>query len=135
MAKPKRSQSAKGKKPAAANPSDEVVAPAEESKSAAALNTDSGTRWTFLTNHTHVLFVLHTHPDMVLREVASHVGITERAVQRIIVDLEGGGFIQREKVGRRNRYLVLTDQPLRHSLEAHRNIGDLLDLIARELDA
>ena len=100
-----------------------------------ASSADAGTRWTFLTNHTHVLFVLHTHPDMVLREVASHVGITERAVQRIIVDLESRGFIQREKVGRRNRYLVLTDQPLRHPLEAHRNIGDLLDLIAQDSDS
>lgn len=105
-----------------------------ESKTLGGPSMDSGTRWTFLTNHTHVLFVLHTHPDMVLREVASHVGITERAVQRIVVDLESGGFVQREKVGRRNRYVVLTDQPLRHPLEAHRNIGDLLDLIARDLD-
>ena len=85
--------------------------------------------WTFLTNHAHVLIVLRANPELVLREVAIRVGITERAVQRIIQDLEEQGFIRRERVGRQNRYEVLTDQPLRHPIEAHRNIGDLLKLI------
>jgi DNA-binding transcriptional ArsR family regulator len=87
-------------------------------------------RWTFLTNHAHVLVVLHEHPAIVLREVALRVGITERAVQRIVADLEEGGYIAREKVGRSNRYRVLARLPLRHPIEAHRTIGDLLDLIA-----
>lgn len=86
-------------------------------------------RWTFLTNHAHVLVTLHADPQLVLREVAVRVGITERAVQRIIQDLEEGGFIEIEKVGRQNHYHVLPDKPLRHPLEAHRNIGDLLMLI------
>ncbi|KAA5546112.1 MarR family transcriptional regulator [Roseiconus nitratireducens] len=86
-------------------------------------------RWTFLTNHAHVLIVLNSSPGLVLREVAARVGITERAVQRILQDLEEGGFIRREKVGRRNQYEVLTDAPLRHPIEEHRNIGDLLRLI------
>lgn len=90
---------------------------------------DSFTRWTFLTNHAHVLAVLHWDPEIVLRQVAIEVGITERAVQRIIHDLEEGGFIEREKVGRRNRYRVLTNESLRHPIEAHRKIGDLLKLI------
>ena len=85
--------------------------------------------WTFLTNHTHVLILLHRYPDMVLREVSQQVGITERAVQRIVQDLEEGGFIKRERVGRRNHYDVVTDMPLRHPIEAHRDIGDLLDLV------
>lgn len=86
-------------------------------------------RWTFLTNHAHVLIVLHANPDSILRDVATQVGITERAVQRIVQELEGEGFIRREKVGRNNHYEVLTDVPLRHPLESHRNIGDLLKLI------
>ncbi|MCA9137669.1 MAG: MarR family transcriptional regulator [Planctomycetales bacterium] len=90
---------------------------------------DSGARWTFLTNHSHVLIVLHAEPDMVLREVATRVGITERAVQRVVQDLEEGGFIRRERVGRKNHYEVLTDLPLRHPIESHRNIGDLLKLV------
>lgn len=91
---------------------------------------ESGSRWTFLTNHSHVLVVLHNNPELVLREVALKVGITERAVQRIIQDLESEGFIERERVGRRNRYVVLADKPLRHPIESHRNIGDLLALVA-----
>ncbi len=86
-------------------------------------------RWTFLTNHAHVLIVLHTEPQLVLREVAGRVGITERAVQRIVQDLEEGGYLRRERVGRKNRYEVSIDRPLRHPIEAHRDIGDLLKLI------
>ncbi|MCP4788325.1 MAG: winged helix-turn-helix transcriptional regulator [Fuerstiella sp.] len=92
---------------------------------------ESLTRWTFMTNHAHVLAVLHSDPQLVLRQVAIEVGITERAVQRIVQDLEDGGFIRREKVGRQNRYHVLTNQSLRHPIEAHRKIGDLLKLINR----
>lgn len=88
--------------------------------------------WTFLTNHAHVLAVLHADPEKVLREVAVEVGITERAVQRIIQDLEEGGFILRQRIGRQNRYRILKGQPLRHPIEAHRKIGDLLKLISGE---
>ena len=76
-----------------------------------------------------MLILLHRYPDMVLREVSQQVGITERAVQRIVQDLEEGGFIKRERVGRRNHYDVVTDMPLRHPIEAHRDIGDLLDRV------
>lgn len=103
-----------------------------DAKSETAVSTaaDSGSRWTFLTNHAHVLIVLHREPSIVLREVALRVGITERAVQRIIQDLEEEGFIQREKIGRQNHYEVLTDQPLRHPIEKHKSIGDLLHLVS-----
>ena len=90
-----------------------------------------GGRWTFLTNHSHVLILLSRNPSIVLRQVAQLVGITERAVQRIIADLEEEGFIEREKVGRQNHYRILTDQQLRHSVEAHCTIGDLLSLIEK----
>jgi DNA-binding Lrp family transcriptional regulator len=85
--------------------------------------------WTILTNHAHVLAVLQLDPEKVLREVAIEVGITERAVQRIIQDLEEGGFIERERVGRQNRYHIPKRQSLRHPIEADRKIGDLLKLI------
>ena len=88
--------------------------------------------WTFLTNHAHVLAVLHSDSEKVLREVAIEVGITERAVQRIIQDLEEGGFIERERVGRHNRYRILKGQSLRHPIESHRKIGDLLEMITGE---
>lgn len=93
---------------------------------------DGARSWTFLTNHAHVLIVLDENPGIVLREVATRVGITERAVQRIIQDLEEGGFIHRTRVGRQNNYEVLAEKPLRHPIESHRKIGDLLDLVRTE---
>jgi hypothetical protein len=96
---------------------------------AASLERKSGVshaRWTFLTNHAHVLILLARNPFLVLREVALQVGITERAVQRIIADLEADGFLKREKIGRRNHYRVRNHLPLRHPIEAHRTIGNLL---------
>ena len=101
------------------------------SKSAPATTADQApsNRWTFLTNHAHVLIALNANPDLVLREVANQVGITERGVQRIVQDLEDEGFIRREKVGRKNHYQILADQPLRHPLESHRSVADLLQLI------
>ncbi|MCR9120206.1 MAG: winged helix-turn-helix transcriptional regulator [bacterium] len=101
------------------------TAPPTEASSAS----DSAKHWTFLTNHAHVLITLHSEPGLVLREVANRVGITERAVQRIVQDLEEEGFVRREKVGRKNEYEVLTDEALRHPIESHRKIGDLLKLI------
>jgi DNA-binding MarR family transcriptional regulator len=82
-----------------------------------------------LTNHAHVLLLLARNPSMVLREVALLVRITERAVQRIIADLEDGGFIEREKVGRQNHYRIMRERKLRHAVEGHRTIGDLLRII------
>src|ERR1700722_19449204 len=67
-------------------------------------------RWAFLTNHTHVLVLLSRHPSIVLREVAARIGITERAVQRIIHELEQDGFIMRKKIGRQNYYQVNGDK-------------------------
>ena len=67
---------------------------------------------------------------MVLRQVAIQVGITERAVQRIIADLEEADIIEREKVGRQNQYSIIADKSLRHTVESHRTIGDLLALMA-----
>ncbi|MCS6850617.1 MAG: winged helix-turn-helix domain-containing protein [Gemmataceae bacterium] len=86
-------------------------------------------RWTFLTNHSHVLILLARDPTMLLREVAARIGITERAVQRIVAELEKEGYIERRRVGRQNRYHIFPDKPLRHPIEAHRTIGDLLRLI------
>ena len=86
--------------------------------------------WTFLTNHSHVLIALYRNPGIVLREVAQQVGITERAVQRIVHDLEDDGFVVRERVGRQNEYQVSTDLTLRHPIESHRTVGDLLEMVS-----
>ena len=76
-----------------------------------------------------MLILLNANPDMVLREIAARVGITERAVQKIIQDLENGEFIERERVGRRNRYRVIRNKYLRHPIESHCKIDDLVKVI------
>ena len=86
-------------------------------------------RWTFLSNHSHVLILIYAHPDIVLREVAAAVGITERAVQQIILDLEEDGFIERQCVGRQNKYRVIANNSLRHPIESHCKAADLIRLI------
>jgi DNA-binding Lrp family transcriptional regulator len=86
-------------------------------------------RWTFLTNHAHVLLCIADDPDIRLRDVADRVGITERAAQRIVAELEGAGYLSHEKVGRRNRYEVHPSLPLRHPLEDHLEIGALLRVL------
>lgn len=83
--------------------------------------------WTFLSNHTHVLLCLYRNHEYTLREVAILVGITERMVQKIIAELAEAKFIEVVKVGRRNSYKIRQEMPLRHPLESHRKIGDLLE--------
>jgi predicted transcriptional regulator len=92
----------------------------------------SSSRWTFLTNHAHVLILLNNDSGLVLREVAARIGITERAVQKIVHDLIEDGFVKCERIGRKNRYKVKKNQPLRHSIESHCKIGELLQLIDEE---
>jgi hypothetical protein len=87
--------------------------------------------WTFLTNHAHVLWCLYREPESRLREVASQVGITERMVQRIVLDLASAGYLSVEKEGRRNRYRFHVDRPLRHPLESHCQVGQMLALLER----
>jgi CRP-like cAMP-binding protein len=85
--------------------------------------------WTFLSNHSHVLLCLHQDPELTLREVANRVGITERSVQRILGELEEAGYLRRERRGLRNHYRFKTSAPLRHPIEAHCQIGDLIDMV------
>jgi DNA-binding MarR family transcriptional regulator len=88
--------------------------------------------WTFLSNHGHVLVGLAADTDARMRDIAVQVGITERAVQMIVRDLEEAGFVIRERVGRRNRYTVVKNGRFRHALEAHVRVGDFLDLVLAE---
>jgi len=85
--------------------------------------------WTFLSNHAHVLVCLRRDPRARVRDVAEAVGITERAVLLILADLEAEGLVERVREGRRNRYVLHLDAPLRHPLEAHRTVRELLGLL------
>lgn len=82
--------------------------------------------WTFLSNHSHVMICLARDPGVRLRDVAALVGITERAAIRIVVDLEKGGYVIKERIGRRNRYGIVATKNLRHPLEAHHQVRAIL---------
>ncbi len=86
--------------------------------------------WTFLTNHAHVLIAISRNHELRQRDISQVVGITQGAVQRILDDLEEGGFIHRERVGRRNRYEIVKGIPLRHPLEQNHTIDELLATLA-----
>lgn len=85
--------------------------------------------WTFLSNHGHVLVCLARDPDARLRDVAGAVGITERAVQKIVTDLEAGGVVERQRLGRRNRYQLHPEAPLRHPVESPCTVAHLLEMV------
>jgi DNA-binding MarR family transcriptional regulator len=85
--------------------------------------------WRFVTSHTQVLLCIARNPEIRIRDVADLTGITERAAQRIIADLVEAGYVQRERVGRRNHYVVRTDLKMRHPLQQTYEIGELLELL------
>ena len=86
--------------------------------------------WTFLTNHAHVLLYLYQQSDRRLRDIAIAVGITERMVQRIVAELAEAGYLKITKEGRCNRYHVNTALHLRHPLELHHTIGELMTMLS-----
>ena len=100
-----------------------------DSSSTGSGSSSNSSTWTLFSNHAHVLVCLHRNGDSVLRDVALEVGITERAVQKIVSELEGAGMLSHVKVGRGNRYTINKNQHLRHRLEAHRTVGELMGLI------
>jgi len=90
-------------------------------------------KWTIFSNHGHVLFYLASDSQARLRDVAAVVGLTERAVQKIVRDLQQSGMLSVSKHGRRNRYRINHTKTLRHDLEAHCKLGPLIKLINCEI--
>lgn len=86
--------------------------------------------WTFLSNHGHVLLCLASQPGIRVRDIAAKVGITERAVLRILAELQAGGYLDREHVGRRTTYRVNLDEPMRHPVESRRPVSALVDALS-----
>jgi uncharacterized membrane protein len=86
-------------------------------------------RWDFLTNHAHVLLCVANDPGIRLRDIAEAVGITERGAHKILSDLVDERYVERERVGRRNRYNVRRELHLRHPLVEERKVGDLLGVL------
>lgn len=90
---------------------------------------NAASNWTFLSNHGHVLLCIARDPNVRVREIAQAVGITERAVQRILAELEEAKVIVRRRHGRRTRYEIDEAVPLRHPIEAQHSIGELMRLV------
>jgi len=82
--------------------------------------------WTFFSNHGHVMLYVDAHPDARLREIAVAIGVTERSVQKIISELTDAGYLSRERLGRRTRYTVCREVPLRDPQLVGRSLGELL---------
>ncbi len=85
--------------------------------------------WRFVTNHTQALLGIARDPNVRMRDLAQTIGITERAAQRIVADLIQAGFVERERVGRRNRYVINSNGQMRHPSQEGHEIGELLDLL------
>ena len=92
-------------------------------------NTKISGKWTFLTNHLHVILCLHRDHDITVRILATQIGITERSVQRILKELEDAKAITRRRDGRRNLYQIRYKHRLRHPLEKNHTIGEVLELL------
>ena len=90
---------------------------------------DGNHTWRFLSNHTQVLLCIARDPEIRVRDIAQMVGITERATQRIVSDLIDAGYVDREKIGRRNRYHLNAEAKMRHAAQANHEIGELLHLL------
>ena len=92
--------------------------------------TEPARKWTFLSNHGHVLVLINQDPESRLRDIAEAVGITERAATAIINDLEDAGYITRIRDGRRNRYTVHKNRRFRHPNEAGHSVDELLRIFS-----
>ena len=90
--------------------------------------------WHFVTNHTQVLLCIAANQEIRLRDIATRVGITERAAQRIVHDLVQEGYVTRERSGRRNQYAINREKSMRHPAQFGFEIGPLLDLLRRTDD-
>jgi hypothetical protein len=88
--------------------------------------------WTLLTNHGRLLLLIARNTDARLRDLAAEAGITERAAQTIVGDLEAAGYVTRTRTGRRNAYELHPGQPFRHPAEADHEVGELLALFVQD---
>ena len=90
---------------------------------------DSPPRWTLITNHGLVLSYLSKWPTHTMRQIASHMRVTERTIAKTIRQLEAAGYMRRWRIGRRNVYRVKRPSPLRHHTKQDVVVSDLLDAL------
>jgi len=85
--------------------------------------------WAFLTNHSLVLSLISKHPRITGLELSREIGVTERTIRRIIVDLENAGYITKSKEGRCLRYRINPELSLRYESHKEIAIGNLLEIL------
>jgi DeoR/GlpR family transcriptional regulator of sugar metabolism len=85
--------------------------------------------WKFVTNHALVLCLIAQHPRITAREIAATVGITEKTTRNIINDLEADDYVTKKREGRRLRYTIDPEMPLRHEMQEDKAVGDLLEVL------
>jgi MarR family len=90
--------------------------------------------WSFLTNHARVLLCIAHDPDARLRDISASLGITERTAHGIITDLARAGYVVKQKDGRRNRYRIEADLPLRETGSREPAIGEVLAVLLGNTD-
>jgi len=88
-------------------------------------------RWAFLSHHGHVLLAISEDPDIAIDQLATVVGVTTRSIVNILRDLEEGGYVRKEKVGRKNHYELSLESQLRHQTSSNRTVGELVTAIGR----
>ena len=93
------------------------------------MEAEEGRRWTLLTSHGHVLVEIARNPRARVRDISAIIGITERATQAIIADLERAGYVERIRIGRRTHYVLHADNPFRHSAQEGLQVGPFLELL------
>jgi predicted transcriptional regulator len=98
------------------------------------MEVDERRTWTLLTSHGHVLVEIARNPRARVRDISASAGITERATQAIIADLEQAGYVDRVRVGRRTHYVLHTDNPFRHSAQEGLRVGPFLELLTNVAD-
>ena len=93
------------------------------------MSSEGARSWRFITNHTHVLLCIARNQDVRMRDLAVQVGLTERGANRIVGELIDAGFVNRERRGRRNRYVINREVLMQHPTADDQEIGALLDLL------
>ncbi|MFF0130379.1 helix-turn-helix transcriptional regulator [Streptomyces mirabilis] len=91
--------------------------------------------WGFLSNHARVLLTITRNPSARIRDIAAACHITERTATSVVSDLEQAGYLSRQRIGRRTRYTLHLEGPLRHPAESHLPVRALLEFfIAHDTD-
>ena len=85
-----------------------------------------------MTNHARVLASIADNHNARIRDIAARCRLTERAVQKIISDLEQDGYLSHTRNGRTNHYRIDPGKVLRHPAEAGLTVAALLSMLVQD---